>query len=167
MGSADRAKLAAQQAQLVQALAGKSEPPQGFDAERLQTTATALAQKRQRAVARAWPALTGALGEGFAEQFAEFAARTPLPRQGGPLADGRAFARFLAQRGDLPEAGRLEALAVDVHYVQRPFGLVPRRGPTVRLTMLKQPRRLVMALRLPWLGEHWFTLRLGWRRAEA
>src|SRR5437016_1395615 len=54
--------------------------------------------------------------QGFLERFAQFAATATIPRQGGPLADGRAFARYLERRGELTEEGRLEALAVDVRY---------------------------------------------------
>src|SRR5262245_62673938 len=107
-----RQRLAAAQAQLVNGLMGQGPALPGFHPDRVRASAESLARKRQRAVARAWPALTRALAEAFAGRFATYAETTPLPREGGPLADGRAFARFLAAAKELPDAGKLEALAV-------------------------------------------------------
>jgi hypothetical protein len=160
--SADaRARLAAQQAALVTALMARGEPPADFDAVRLRATAVALARKRARAAARAWPGVARTLGLRFGGLFAAYAEAATLPRQGGPLADGRAFARWLAARGELPEAGRLQALAVDLRYTANPDGLVPRRWPTCKAAWLHQSRRLIVAVWLPWLGEHWLTIPLG------
>jgi hypothetical protein len=159
MSSPDaRARLAARQAELVRALMSHGEPPPAGDAARLRATAEALAAKRAKAVARAWPALAAGLGEDFRERFARFAAGVPLPHEGGPLADGRAFARWLARAGELSDAGRLEALAVDLRYRAHAGGLVPRRGPALAWARLREPRRLVVAVRLPWLGERWLML---------
>src|SRR5262245_2073419 len=158
-----RARLGQMQAALMGALAGAATPPAGFDPIRLQAAARSLAAKRRRAVARAWPNLTAALGDRFGERFAAFAAQTPLPRWGGALADGRAFARWLLARQELPEAARLELLAVDLRYRARADGLVPRRGPSLQIALLRQPRRLVVALRWPGLREYWRTLRVGMR----
>jgi hypothetical protein len=159
-----RAELGRLQAALVDTLAGAAPPPAGFDPVRLQAAARSLAAKRRRAVARAWPNLTAALGDRFGGRFASFAAQTPLPRWGGALADGHAFARWLLARQGLPEAGRLELLAVDLRYRTRADGLVPRRGPSVRIALLRRPRRLVVALRWPGLGEYWRMLALGDKR---
>jgi hypothetical protein len=158
-----RTRLAQKQAEMLQALAGQGTAPVNADAQGLRAAADALARKRPRSVARAWPNLADALGSCFNELFAAFALQTALPSEGGPLADGRAFARFLAHRGDLPEAGRLEALAVDLRHVACAGGLVRRRGPVLKMALFKRPRRLVVALRLPWLGERWVTLPLGWK----
>jgi hypothetical protein len=158
-----RARLAAQQAELMRALSGQAPAPEGADAERFQAAANALARKRLRSVARAWPALAGALGNGFSEHFAAFAAQTAMPSEGGPLADGRAFAYFLARTGHLPDAGRLEALAVDLRFAPCAGGLRRRRGPAFKMAMLRQPQRLVLALQLQWFGEKWFALPLGLR----
>lgn len=155
---ADRAVLAAQQAELMLALAGDAPAPPGFDTERLHATATALARKRARSAARAWPDLDAALGEKFNERFAEYASQQPLPGTGGPLADGRAFVDFLTAQGALPDEGRIEALRVDLHHVRTPRGLRPRRGPACKMALLRSPLRLVMALRIPWLGERWLTI---------
>ncbi len=165
MASADaRTRLAAVQADLMRALTGQAAALPGADAGRLRATADALLKKRRRSLARAWPALVQALGSRFLERFAAFAAKTSLPREGGALADGRAFVRFLAQVGDLPDAGRLEALAVDLRYSRCGGGLAPRRGPALRIALLNHPRRLVLAVRLPWLGEKRLSIPLSLRR---
>jgi hypothetical protein len=158
-----RARLAARQAELVRALTGQGDPPPACDAARLRATAESLAAKRAQAVARAWPELVAGLGDQWRQRFDAFAARVPLPHEGGPLADGRAFAHWLARLGELSDAGRLEGLAVDLHYRARAGGLVPRSGPALVWAWLRQSGRLVVAVRLPWLGERWFTL--GRRRA--
>src|SRR6516165_8321899 len=118
-----RTRLALLQAKLLRILVGKESAPAGSETQRLRAAADALAKKRRQSVARAWPALTRALGTRFNDHFTEFAAQTSLPNMGGPLADGRAFVRYLAQTGDLPEAARLEALTVDLHYLACPGGL--------------------------------------------
>jgi hypothetical protein len=160
-----RARLAAQQAELVRALAGQATAPVGFDADRVRAASAALAAKRRSSVARAWPALPSALGERFRERFDEYAEITPLPRHGGPLADGLAFLRWLATIGDDPEECKLSSLAVALRYKTTTDGLVPRRGPTLKIAMLTVPRRrLVIALRLPWLGEWWLPLNIGLKR---
>jgi hypothetical protein len=161
-----RARLALQQAELVTALMARGEPPPDFDAMRLRAAATSLARKRARAAARAWPGLARALGRRFGRLFAAYTDAATLPRAGGPLADGRAFARWLAARSELPEAGRLQALAVDLRYVGNPDGLALRKGLTCRAAWLRQARRLIVAVRLPWLGEFWLTIPLGWRRHD-
>jgi hypothetical protein len=161
MSSPDaRARLAARQEQLMRALMEQGPGPEACDTARLRATAEALASKRAQAVARAWPGLAADLGEGFRERFDLLMAQVPLPHAGGPLADGRTFARLLARRGELPDAGRLEAVAVDLRYLPWKGGLVPRRGIALAWTQLREPRRVVVGLRLPWLGERWFTLRL-------
>jgi hypothetical protein len=156
-----RADLAARQAELVAALAGRVAPPAGFDVGRLQAAASSLATKRLRAVARAWPGVAAALGDRFGECFRAFAGTSPPPAAGGPLADGRAFLRWLAAREELPEAGRLQALAVDLRFAEGPNGLAPRRWPALKIALLRNPRRLVIGLRLPWLGERWLSFPLG------
>jgi hypothetical protein len=156
-----RAKLAAMQAELVSALAGRGAPPPGFDAKRLRAVAASLAAKRLQAVARAWPALAEALGGDLAEHFGTFVATVPLPRRGGPLADGRAFVRWLAAAGALPDAGRLEALAVDLRFTVCADGLKRRRGPAMKAAWLRRPRRLIAAVRLPGIGEWWLTIPWG------
>ena len=161
MSVAARTQLAAQQAAVVTALVSNGIVPDGFDAQRLHVAAESLLRKRCRAAAQAWPSLARDLGSGFRERFANFAATTPLPSLGGPLADGREFADWLGKQGPLSEAAELQRLAVDLRFARTAAGLKPRRTATIQLAWLSQPRRVVIALRWPRFGERWFTIRLG------
>lgn len=161
MSAEARARLATKQAELVAALAGRAAAPAEFDAVRLQAAAASLATKRRHAVARAWPSLTEALGDDFEERFRCFAAATPLPRFGGPVADGRAFLCWLGPAADFGDACRLQELRVDLRFRKTSGGLAPRRGPALEFAVLREARRLVIALRLLWLGERWLSLPLG------
>jgi hypothetical protein len=152
-----RAKLAKAQLALVQALTRRPIAIDDFDGPRLQAAAAALFQKRARSVGRAWSSLRRALGARFLDQFAGFATTAAIPSCGGPLADGRAFVRVLAERGELPDEGRLEALAVDLRYAAVRDGLVPRRLPTVRIGWFPRRCGLVVAVYVPWLGEYWWS----------
>jgi hypothetical protein len=107
-------KLAEQQAALVAALAGTGDVPPGFDPARVRAAASALAFKRARAAAQAWPGLRAMLGDDFRNRFAAYASTTPLPQHGGPLADGRAFVRYLAARLPLSDDVTLQALSFDL-----------------------------------------------------
>jgi hypothetical protein len=148
MGAVDRRRLADRQASFVHALMlGGSSPP-GFDAVRLQQCSQSLAQKRRRAVSRVWPRLTNSLGKHFPELFATYALQCPLPREGGPLADGRLFANWLKKRNALPDEGQWEPLSVDLRLVLTSSGLRPRRGPCVRLVWFRGACRLVLAWHL-------------------
>jgi hypothetical protein len=160
LSAAERAGLAAQQTALVSALLAGGEVPGGFDTQRVRATADALARKRERSVARAWPELARDLGERFHDLFAAYAVATPLPAHGGPLADGRLFAGWLARRGELPESSRLQVLAVDLRYTVSADGLARRRRPAFRVAVLDRPRRLVLAVRWSWLGERWLSIAL-------
>jgi hypothetical protein len=153
-----RQRLATQQAALVKALTGAMAPPADFDAVRVGVAVQALTRKRCRSAAKAWPALTQALGERFAVLFAEFAAGTPLPEHGGPLADGRAFVRFLAAAVELPEEARREVLAVDLAYKSTRRGLLPRRGFAMRVAWLRRAGRLVLGICVPGFGVHWLSM---------
>jgi hypothetical protein len=150
-------RLAAEQAALVRALVAGGRVPEGFDPDRVRATATALARKRARQVARAWPVLAAELGEGFTDRFVAFAAGRPPPAAGGALADGLAFARALARQGRLSGDTRVEALLAAAR-------LSPRR---LRLaaTVAGRPPRLVVLARVPGLGERGLALPLGPNRA--
>lgn len=156
-----RERLGAQQAELVRALMGRAEVPEGFDLGRVGATAEALRAKRARSVVRAWPALARSLGDDFGPSFTAYAARSPLPLRGGPRADGRGFARALARSGRLTDPGRLEALSVDLRFASRPDGLVRRRGPALAVTVLSHPGRLTLAARCPGLGARTLIIPLG------
>lgn len=162
MSAEMQTRLATQQAALVSALIRGGVAPAGFEASGLKVAAESLSRKRCRSAARAWPALAHALGEDFRGRFAAYANTIPLPPHGGPLADGRGFADWLNDRGQLPEDARLQILAVDLRFKRNTTGLFPRKVLTIRAAWLTDPRRLVVAIRWPWLGERWLSLR-WWR----
>jgi hypothetical protein len=148
-----RERLAAEQAALVRALVDGGPVPGGFDPERVRATAAALARKRAREVAREWPALAAELGEDFTGRFLAEAARRPPPPRGGALADGLAFADALARQGRLPSSARVERMLAAAHLSTRPVRLaMAAAGP---------PRRLVVTVRAPGLGERWLSLPFG------
>lgn len=150
-----RQRLARQQAELMQALVGRTAPPTDFPADRVATAADALRRKRMRTVQRTWPRLAAALGERFAKLFNDYAATATLPRLGGPLADGLRFAEHLGARVGLPEEALLEVLSVRLHQRSVADGLVPRRGPCVKMLCLPHARRLLVSVRWPGLGVWW------------
>jgi hypothetical protein len=151
--SSERERLAAEQAALVRALVDGGPVPGGFDPDRVQATAAALARKRAREVARAWPGLTVELGEDFTGRFLAFAAARPPPARGGALADGLAFADALARQGRLPANARVEAMLAAARLSTCPARLAA--------TLAGPPRRLVVTVRLPALGERWLSLPLA------
>jgi len=161
MSTDPRALLAARQRQFLGALVGEDAPPEGIDPIRLAVAAESLARKRARGVAKAWPDLARALGGRFFERFSAYAARQTLPSRGGALADGAAFAQFLARSDDLADAGRREWMAVRLHFAQRRDGLARRRSPAIASAFLRQSRKWVIAVRIPWIGEHWLSLPVG------
>jgi hypothetical protein len=128
--SGERERLAGEQAALVRALVGGGPVPGGFDPDRVRATSDALARKRAREVARAWPALAAELGEGLTARFLADAARRPPPARGGALADGLAFARALARQGRLSGDARVEAMLAAARLSDRPARLaVTLAGP--------------------------------------
>jgi hypothetical protein len=151
--------LADQQAALLAALAGNGPVPAGFDAARVRAAADALAFKRARAVAKMWPSLHAMLGDDFRERFAAYAGTTPLPVHGGPLADGRYFARFLANRVQLSDEAKLQVLSIDTRYRVTASGLISRRLPSLHAAWLRNSGYAVVTfgarrwrLRLPRSG---------------
>lgn len=150
-----RRQLARLQAQLVRALVEGDDAPTDFDRQRLTAAAEALLSKRARAVAHAWPRLARDLGDDFAARFASYARARPLSHDGSPLADGRAFIRWLERAGPLSDDARLEAFAFDARYRIGKDRITRRRGPCVRVLRLRATGRLVVLLRLPLLGERW------------
>ena len=116
--------------------------------------------KRARAVANAWPRLARSLGPAFDDRFAAYARSNPLRQEGGPLADGRAFARELHRAGALSDEAVLEKLAFDLRHRVRCERAVARRGFSFGAGVLKQSLRFVIAIRLPVLGERWFNIPL-------
>jgi hypothetical protein len=149
----DRERLAAEQAALVRALVDGGPVPAGFAPDRVRATAAALARKRAREVARAWPALAAELGDDFTARFLADAALRPPPAKGGALADGLAFAGALARTRRLSGNARVEAMLAAARLSTRPARLAA--------TVAGPPRRLVVTVRLPGLGDHWLSVPLG------
>jgi hypothetical protein len=120
-------ELRERQAALVAALVAGGELPSGFEAGGpVAAAAAALARKRAGEVARAWPMLAAGLGPEWGPSFTAWAAgRAP----GGSFADGFAFARTLAGRGELPALARAELAAAEVRFGARGER---RRVPAVR-----------------------------------
>lgn len=150
-----RQQLALLQAQVVRALVEGAEAPKDFDRARLAAAADALLSKRARAVAYVWPRLARAMRDEFAVRFADYARATPLPHDGSPLADGRAFLGWLAHAGLLTDEGRLEAFAFDARYRLRKGAFKRRRGLWLCAGRFGAARRLVILIRLPMIGERW------------
>ncbi|HYN17257.1 MAG TPA: hypothetical protein VEY96_04110 [Actinomycetes bacterium] len=148
-----RERLAAEQAALVRALVDGGPVPGGFDPGRVRATSAALARKRAREVARAWPVLAAELGQDFPGRFLADAARRPPPASGGALADGLAFASALARQRRLSPDARVERMLAAARLSTRPARLAA--------TLAGPPRRLVLTVRAPALGEHWFSIPLG------
>jgi hypothetical protein len=148
-----RADLARRQAELVSALVRGEAPPPGFDEERLRAAAAGLRTRRAHAIAKAWPRLARALGPDFPAAVERHVRRSPSAPPSGPRGDGRELARMLQGEGRLPWEGRLELLAAGLRGRRWAFAVASRRSPA----------ELVVAARLPGLGERW--LRLPFTRA--
>ncbi len=89
------------------------------------------------------------MGKRFRSRFTTFAESNPPPSDGGPLEDGRVFAATLPA-SELDDDTRLVLLRADLH----------RRSLPVRLRWLPRTGRLVMGMRLPWLGVRVVSVRL-------
>jgi hypothetical protein len=150
-----RRQLAEAQSRLVRSLVGQAPPPDGFDPVRLRLAARSLVNKRLRESARAWPMLARCLGGRYAERFRAFAALTPPPGEGGPLADGRAFARAVPL-DELDGDARRELLLVDLLWRPTRLGLRPRRGFALKGARIGG--RWVIGLRVPGLGARLIAL---------
>jgi len=143
--SADREALAASQSSLLDALLDGGVPA-GFDPRGVGVAARGLLLKRRRSVARAWPGLALALGQGFGPLFAAYAKKHDLPA-GGALVDGRLFARELKRAGNLPPEALPYLLEFDLVRAIRGGVVVERRLPGVRMAAMGRPFRLLIGFR--------------------
>jgi hypothetical protein len=150
--------LAKSQAELVRALMAQGPVPAGFDEKRVRAAAGSLVSKRRQAIARAWPKLAAILGDAYVGLFALYGHAQSLPGGGNPLADGREFLRWLDARQPLPDAARAEALAFDIHYAVTPRGLRIRHGFALQWATLTESKSILIAARVPWLGERWWRI---------
>jgi len=155
-----RTRLAAGQLELVRALVGDGIAPEGFDGPRIQAAAGALLQKRAHSVARAWPDLARSLGSAFDERFARYARSRPMLQGGGPMLDGRRFAREIASAGPLADDAAVEVLAFDVRNRVKGDRVVARRNIFIGTAFLRRSLRFVIAIRLPAVGEWWIKVPL-------
>ena len=153
-----RARLAARQAELVRALYG-GPPAQGLDPHRVRLTSNALARKRARAVARAWPALTRELGAQYAERFVAYARVTPPP-DAGAFADGLAFSQVMAREQRLRGDARIEHMLATTCNKLRHNRLAARRGPRLAAAITRPPSRLVIIVSFPPIGARLISIRL-------
>src|ERR1051325_799046 len=154
-----RQRLADAQTELVRALVCNQNAPMAFDAARVRVTADTLLRKRARTVAHAWPKLARALGPLFDDRFVDYARRTATP-DGGPLVDGRMFARALERAGELPDAARMETLAFDARYKLDGNRITARRRFAFGAMRLRSSARLIIVIGLPVIGECWPNLPL-------
>ncbi len=161
MTDSARQRLAFQQAEVVCALVAQGPIPPGFHAERFRAFARSLVNKRRQALARAWPNIARILAKGYAERFTVYAESHALPEGGSTLADGREFLRWLEAQGQHGDAARVEAMAFDFRWRPTPLGLQRRGGFGLRFAKLRETPTLVIAVRLPWLGERWWRVPLG------
>jgi hypothetical protein len=161
MTDATRERLAAQQAELVRALVARGPIPAGFHEARFRAFVRSLVNKRRQALTRAWPSLIRVVGKAYPEKFTSYADAHPLPEGASTLADGREFLRWLATQSPPNDAARLEAFAFDFRWKPSVLGLQRRGGLAFKLLKLRETPALVMAARLPWLGERWWRVPLG------
>jgi hypothetical protein len=153
-----RADLARRQAALLAALTGQRPAPAGFDAAHVRAATASLRGKRVRAIARTWPRLASELGPDLDAALERHLRERPTPHPSGALGDGRVLARALAAEGRLPWEARLELMGVELRYRWPADGRrLPRRAGAT-LAWSRSPARVVLAVRLPWLGERWLRL---------
>lgn len=162
MTPADRARLEAQQAELLRALIRGDNYPAGFDQGKAAAAGRSLRRKRARMVAGAWPTLKIGLGESYDARFDAFARAAPPPRHGFGYTDGLAFARTLGD-DELTDDMRVELLLARAVIAGRPGEPRRRRGMFVGAVILRAPRRLLIVHRTPRLGRRSHVLALGRR----
>ncbi|RLK61644.1 hypothetical protein [Actinokineospora cianjurensis] len=101
-----REDVAAAQGALLRAVLAGADVPPGFDAEVVRVEAAALLGKRRRIVRDIDPETAGALGERFAELFADYARGNPRRSGSRFREDAAAFAEWAVEHGHLPRARR-------------------------------------------------------------
>ena len=157
--------LADQQAALMAALSGQGAMPEGFRHDRLEAARSALALKRMRAAGRSWPAVERLLGDSFSTAFTQYAKDTPLPQEGGPMADGRTFVGWLSESHSLTDEIRLLALQFDVCNKRHPKGWRPRRWGHAAWVWLPDGQHWLVGVRIPgWMPWRAWTTSLAWPR---
>lgn len=156
-------QVRAAQARFVAAMVGATPPPEGVNAPDFERARAALQRKRARALARAWPGLSQALGGDLPAQFDRFARDTPLPARGGALADGRAFLAWLKKAGCFPTRMSFDVMLVDLRFRQSSRGLDARTGPSLRCTLHDPRWRVCFGIRAAFAGR---VLERIWRLGQ-
>lgn len=162
--SSERDRLAAQQAAFLDSLHGRGPSPPGVDGDDLAAASASLLRKRLGAVARDWPALAYAVGDGLPAAFAQYAQSSPPPVEGESVADGLGFALSLAP-GTLTDEARVEVLHARARFAVRHGRVAARRGPFAGAARLRHPTRVLLVVRIPGLGVghvHVGGRRTGW-----
>jgi hypothetical protein len=101
-----RASLAAQQAELLEALLSDGPLPPGFDADRVRAQSRALVAKRRAVVSRQHPELVERLGERFSALFEQYCRDHPPRIPSNRRKDAENFHRWLVAQGAIPKRGR-------------------------------------------------------------
>ena len=158
--AADRRSYGERQTRLLCALVAGRDFPEGFQADKAADASRSLRRKRGRAIAKAWPALTLALGPRFDARFDAFARCAAAPAAGGALADGLAFARTLDD-SELSDDARVELLFARARLVHRAGRPRWRRSPFLGAITLHEPRRVLVVARVPSGGTRSLVLPTG------
>jgi hypothetical protein len=154
-----RRRLGQQQAKLVASLTSLGPPPIGMDLQRIAATRRALAGKRVRTVARAWPGLRHALGADF--EWVALGALATIPREArfDAVADGLTVAEHCRRMGAVNDSVRLALLDIGVNWTSGGGAFRRRRWPWLGVTTLRDSRRIAVAVRLRrtriWLLPRW------------
>ncbi len=157
----DRRAYAERQEQLLRALVAGEGFPEGFAADKAAEASRSLRRKRGRIVAKAWPALVPELGERFDERFDAFARGAAAPASGGGVADGLAFVLTLEGAGRLGDDARVELLFARARFARGAGTARARRGAFLGAIVLREPRRLLVVVRLPRGGPRSLVVRAG------
>jgi hypothetical protein len=96
-----RERLAAQQAQLLNALLAGGEAPAGFDEQRVEVERRALLAKRRGIVRMLGPEVANELGDRFRPLFDAYALANPRRAGSRAREDTAAFAEWLRAAGEL------------------------------------------------------------------
>lgn len=105
--------------------------------------------------------LCGGLDARFAALFDRYAADHPLPAAGNAQLDGRLFGDWLVRRDALPSQALLERMGFDLRYRVSGGRVLARAGFRLLVRRCGEPRRWLIALRLPGAREYWWGLRRG------
>ena len=145
VSQAEREQLLAQQTRALRALTFPHACTDAFEPRELVAVREALVRKRVCSLARHWPALRLSLGECFQDSARDYVLNSPRLTSDS-RADGRGFATWLGEHGNLPGDAATELLRFDAGYYVV-AGRVRRRRLPVLLG--RRRPRLMAAVSLP------------------